>query len=435
MTNKLLKTATALTIAGTALFGAGNFSAKAADTTDSLKFNDVPADHWSAKAITDLANKKIVEGYGNGVFGFGDDVTREQVAALMFRYFKPEVKNDYKNPYNDVSEKTTMFPKEILALTEMGIFTGDEKGNFRPKDSLTREEMAQVLTKAFKLQVKADHTFKDVDADSWAKNAISALQSNAVTIGTGDNMFQPKLVVSREQYSQFLFNAITKTTEKPTEKPDAGTKEPEKPAEKPDGGTTQPEKPTEKPDAGTKEPEKPAEKPDGGTTQPEKPAEKPEQKPEPTLPAGLDKNLAQEKFDYNPEALKNPEIQKQLSPEAQNILREVNNKYNTNLKYDNLRGGVHIVDKDMYLPAGSIGAQFVALGGENNFKLLFLDNNPATVELTKKWTTFLSGLNLDKEIQETIDEQKINNYEKDNFKIRVGHSTADHTMYVEVEPK
>ncbi|WP_321124861.1 S-layer homology domain-containing protein, partial [Bacillus cereus] len=31
--------------------------------------------------------------------------------------------------------------KEILALTEMGIFAGDEKGTFRPKASLTRDEM------------------------------------------------------------------------------------------------------------------------------------------------------------------------------------------------------------------------------------------------------------------------------------------------------
>ncbi|MBK5515169.1 cell surface protein, partial [Bacillus sp. TH11] len=70
-----------------------------------------------------------------------------------------------------------------------------------------------------------------------------------------------------------------------------------------------------------------------------------------------------------------------------------------------------------------------------DFKILFLDNNEATVELTKKWVTFMSGLNLDKEIQETVDAQAINNYEKGNYKVRVGHSTAEHTMYVEVEPK
>ncbi|MCT4574494.1 S-layer homology domain-containing protein, partial [Bacillus thuringiensis] len=53
--------------------GAGAFTAKAADNTDSLKFNDVPANHWSTKAIYDLTNRKVVQGYGNNIFGFGDN--------------------------------------------------------------------------------------------------------------------------------------------------------------------------------------------------------------------------------------------------------------------------------------------------------------------------------------------------------------------------
>ncbi len=47
----------------------------------------------------------------------------------------------------------------------------------------------------------------------------------------------------------------------------------------------------------------------------------------------------------------------------------------------------------------------------------------------------MNGLNLDKEIQETVEAQTINTYEKGNYKIRIGQSTAEHTMYVEVEPK
>ncbi|MDF4741202.1 S-layer homology domain-containing protein, partial [Vibrio parahaemolyticus] len=56
----------------------------------SISFKDVPAGHWSYKAILDLASKNIVTGYGNGIFGFGDDVTREQVARLMYLQLKPE---------------------------------------------------------------------------------------------------------------------------------------------------------------------------------------------------------------------------------------------------------------------------------------------------------------------------------------------------------
>nr|WP_255298694.1 S-layer homology domain-containing protein [Bacillus wiedmannii] len=102
-----------------------------------------------------------------------------------------------------------MFPEEILALTKLGIFQGDDQGNFRPKATLTRAEMAQVITKTFKLDVKAPHNFNDVPANSWATDAISAVQSNAIAIGIGEGKFAPDMKVTREQYAQFLYNAIS----------------------------------------------------------------------------------------------------------------------------------------------------------------------------------------------------------------------------------
>ncbi|WP_422666926.1 S-layer homology domain-containing protein [Bacillus thuringiensis] len=376
MANKFLKTATALTIMGTSLLGAGAFTAKA-DNTDSLKFSDVPANHWSTKAIYDLTNRKVVQGYGNKIFGFGDNVTRGQVARMIYMYVKPaDADASFKNPFTDI--KGHLFEKEILALAKAGLVNGFGDGKYGPDDILTREQMAQVLTNAFKFKATKTTSFNDIDKNSWALKAISALEENGVTIGTGGNMYSPYTHVTREQYSQFLYNSIN-AVEKET-------------------------KPEVKPD-------------------------------QPKVPEGLDANIVSDDFEYFPESLENPAVKKQLSSEAQNILKGINNKYHTNLKYDNLLGGVYVLDKNMYLPEGTIGAQFVVLGNANDFKILFLDNNEATVELTKKWVTFMNGLNLDKEIQETVEAKTINTYEKGNYKIRIGQSTAEHTMYVEVEPK
>lgn len=173
-----------------------------------IEFPDVQNTHWAYEAIMDLANKNIIAGYDNGKFGLGDDVTREQVAALIYRALNLELKKEYNNPYHDVNEGSTIFPNEILTLTEMGIFRGDEHGNFRPKDSLTRAEMAQVLKQAFRLVVKTEHTFSDVPTNLWANDAISALQSNGITIGTGNGKFEPGMIVKREQYAQFLYRVM-----------------------------------------------------------------------------------------------------------------------------------------------------------------------------------------------------------------------------------
>ncbi|MEB8805689.1 S-layer homology domain-containing protein [Bacillus cereus] len=414
MANKFLKTATALTIMGTSLLGAGAFTAKA-DNTDSLKFNDVPANHWSTKAIYDLTNRKVVQGYGNNIFGFGDNVTRGQVARMIYMYVKPaDADASFKNPFTDI--KGHLFEKEILALAKAGLVNGFGDGKYGPDDILTREQMAQVLTNAFKFKSTKTTTFTDVDKNSWALKAISALEENGVTIGTGGNMYSPKMFVTREAYSQFLYNSINAVEKetKPEVKPDS------KPETKPE------EKPEVKPDP------KPETKPE------EKPEEKPEVKPDPKpeVPAGLDESLVQPDFDFHPSALENPTVKKQLAPEAQNILKEINRKYNTNLKYSNLNGAVTILDKGMYYPEGSYaGGQFVVEGGGDTFKIGFLDNNPATVELTKKWVTYLTGLDLNQEIQNAVDSKTITNYQKGDFKIRIGKTMIRDTMSILIEPK
>ncbi|MED2221047.1 S-layer homology domain-containing protein [Bacillus thuringiensis] len=395
MANKFLKTATALTIMGTSLLGAGAFTAKAADNTDSLKFTDVPANHWSTKAIYDLANRKVVAGYGNGQFGFGDNVTRGQVARMIYAYVKPaDADASFKNPFTDI--KGHMFEKEILALAKAGLVSGYGEEKYGPDDILTREQMAQVLTNAFKFKATKTTSFTDVDKSSWAYNAINALEENGVTIGTGGKMYSPYAHVTREQYSQFLYNSIN-AVEKET-----------KPEVKPDP------KPETKPE------EKPEVKPD----------------PKPEVPAGLDESLVQADFDFHPSALENPTVKKQLAPEAQNILKEINSKYNTNLKYTNLNGAVTILDKGMYYPEGSYaGGQFVVEGGGDTFNISFLDNNSATVELTKKWVTYLTGLDLNQEIQNAVDSKAITNHQKGDFKIRLGKTMIRDTMSILIEPK
>ncbi|KAB1377894.1 S-layer homology domain-containing protein [Bacillus cereus] len=449
MKKKLLTTATALTIMGTAVLGTGA-SVSAADNTDSLKYNDVPANHWSTKAIYDLTNRKVVQGYGNNVFGFGDNVTRGQVARMIYTYVKPaDADAGFKNPFTDI--KGHMFEKEILALAKAGLVSGFGDGKYGPDDILTREQMAQVLTNAFKFKGTKTTKFADVDTNSWAYGAISALEENGVTIGTGGNMYSPQMHVTREAYSQFLYNSInvvekkkpeTKPEVKPEEKPETKpevkpeekpeTKPEVKPEEKPE---TKPEvKPEEKPE--TKPEVKPEEKPE---TKPEvKPEEKPETKPEQKLPEGLNQELTTPETKFNETAFNNlPIAQKSVSSGAQNIVKSVNSTYGTNLKFNEIGVSVALKDQGMYLPAGTFNSQFLVEGvNKDEFEIYFLGNNAATVELAKQWVNLLNpSLNLDSEIDSVVATHKISNYEKENNKIRIGLSTADQMLYIRVESK
>ncbi len=50
------------------------------------KFSDVPSGRWYSKAVEWAAAQGIVGGYSNGKFGPEDSVTREQLAAILYRY-------------------------------------------------------------------------------------------------------------------------------------------------------------------------------------------------------------------------------------------------------------------------------------------------------------------------------------------------------------
>ncbi|MED3316659.1 S-layer homology domain-containing protein [Bacillus wiedmannii] len=221
MYTKLLKSITSLSLIGGALLYTNGSDVRAAEAGI---FSDVPTSHWSYPAIKDLASKNIISGYGNGIFGFGDVATREQVAALVYRVMLPNKQggtfssnnalyvlkdgSKFNNPYGDINQNSTMFPEEILMLTNAGVFKGDEKGDFRPKAPVNRAEMAQILTNAFHLSAKQKHTFNDVPSGYWGENAISAVQSNGIASGTGEGKFEPTSTVKREQYAQFLYNTL-----------------------------------------------------------------------------------------------------------------------------------------------------------------------------------------------------------------------------------
>src|SRR5690625_1539600 len=97
---------------------------------------------YSYEAITWLENEGIIKGYGHGVFvGAKDDVTREQVAALIYRYMQLDDARESDNSYHDLDSNA--FTKEILAVSEKGYMKGYCDGEFRPEGILTRAEMAQ----------------------------------------------------------------------------------------------------------------------------------------------------------------------------------------------------------------------------------------------------------------------------------------------------
>ncbi|MES5895201.1 MULTISPECIES: NEAT domain-containing leucine-rich repeat protein [Bacillus cereus group] len=175
-----------------------------------IEFKDVPKGHWSEAAINYLANENIFKGYGNGQFGFGDNITRGQVASLVQRYLKLESKVEQKEMFTDT--KGHMFEQDIATVAQAGIMQGDGTGKFRPEGVLTRYEMSVVLQKVFQLKENKNNVgnFTDVPTGHWAEGYVKALVDNNISKGDGNGNFSGDAFVTREQYAQFLYKAIKK---------------------------------------------------------------------------------------------------------------------------------------------------------------------------------------------------------------------------------
>ncbi|MDX8363468.1 S-layer homology domain-containing protein [Cytobacillus sp. IB215316] len=173
------------------------------------KFPDVGENHWAKKEIEFLADKGIINGYANGLFGPDDNLTRIQI-ALMINRDKNYDSNGETHSYNDVPLE---HKNVISAVTKHGLFDDVVKGNtFDPYKKVTRAEMASILSVAYQLEGNSEFDFQDVPSTHWAYDYVQGLAANKITTGVTDTTFNPDGLVTRAQFSVFMTRILTMET-------------------------------------------------------------------------------------------------------------------------------------------------------------------------------------------------------------------------------
>ncbi len=188
------------------LFGFGILNASANPISPS--FTDVHNDFWAKDEVTQLVDLKIINGYPDKQFRPSLEVSRAQAANLITNALGLPF-SSYKPIFKDVSSKSSHL-KGAMATYEAGIFLGKEDGTFGVGDSLTREQMATVIVRAFKLQDTGEEiTFKDDNKISEShKLGVKVLAQHGITTGKEDGTFDPKTPVNRATYVVFLHRAM-----------------------------------------------------------------------------------------------------------------------------------------------------------------------------------------------------------------------------------
>lgn len=171
--------------------------------------------HWAKDEINALANLLVVDGVGEGSFDPNRSITRAEFTALVVRLFglaTPDAAGSSK--FEDV-QSNDWFASVVAAATGAGLINGYEDGEFRPDQTITREEMAVILSRGLtfaghKGDAASAGAFADQkDIPAWAAEAISQLAGFGIVNGKPGNEFDPSGEATRAESAVMLFRLLS----------------------------------------------------------------------------------------------------------------------------------------------------------------------------------------------------------------------------------
>ncbi|RDI36480.1 S-layer homology domain-containing protein [Falsibacillus pallidus] len=167
-----------------------------------ISFPDTPSTYWAYNEIQFLTGKKIINGYKDGTFRPSVSISRIQAASMMVKALGLSTTGRPDPGFKDIHPGDDGY--EIAAtVADEGIFSGN-KGNFNAHGTLTRAQMAKILSESKGLSYVYPVHFKDVQEGNWAFEYVNALYSNGITTGYSDLSYRPGVAVSRAQFAVFM---------------------------------------------------------------------------------------------------------------------------------------------------------------------------------------------------------------------------------------
>ncbi|WNS44135.1 S-layer homology domain-containing protein [Paenibacillus sp. MMS20-IR301] len=175
-------------------------------------FSDVNSDSWASAVIKSMAAKHIIEGVSATAFNPQGEVTRAQFASMITRALG--LKAGSGSAFADVNSGA-WYAEAVAAVNEAGIVLGRNKDIFAPNESITREEMAVMIVRAYEYMLgspaaaAAAGSFSDYSRiHDWAKDAAGKAEQAGLIKGRGNKQFAPLETMTRAESAQVIANLL-----------------------------------------------------------------------------------------------------------------------------------------------------------------------------------------------------------------------------------
>ena len=167
-------------------------------------FSDVDADDWFAESAVYVRDHGIMNGTSATTFDPNGTTSRGQIIAILYRAAgSPAVSGG--TAYSDVAE-TAYYADAVRWASASGVVTGYADGTFHPNDPITRQQLAAILWRyAGSPAAESGADFADeTSIAAYAVTAVDWARDTGVITGRDGNRFDPSGQATRAQAAVIL---------------------------------------------------------------------------------------------------------------------------------------------------------------------------------------------------------------------------------------
>lgn len=195
--------------------GTGKITLSVKSKTASSKFTDVTASNvgsWAADSIDFCADNDLVNGKSTYSFAPKDNLTRGQLVAILYRAAGSPSVTGTTNPFNDVKTGDYYY-NAVLWAYKNDVVNGTGAGKFSPNANVTREQIAAILYRYMGSPAATGSLSGYTDRSkisSWATTAMQWAIGKGYITGTSSTTLDPLGQATRAQAAVMLHRFLTK---------------------------------------------------------------------------------------------------------------------------------------------------------------------------------------------------------------------------------
>ncbi|QNK58673.1 S-layer homology domain-containing protein [Paenibacillus sp. PAMC21692] len=183
-------------------------------------FRDI-AGHWAEEPICEAAAQGLVQGDDAGMFHPQRQVTRIEFAAMLLRALEISSEGESRVLTFADADRIPDWAKDVAsAAVNAGVLEGYLDGTLRPLQTVSRSEMAAMMTRALEQSLGGEASTNgeastsgeaslsgdttapfadDADIPDWARGYIYTASQHGLLFGRGDNLFVPNGLATRAE--------------------------------------------------------------------------------------------------------------------------------------------------------------------------------------------------------------------------------------------